>query len=167
MKMADYRSSSRKDGKYQVNLTNCNIQTVVIGDGTTVNTCCRRAERSTASRSGPTVIQDGGEWRGTKRKQKLLVDNTSVKEFVTMDIIVICILYLIIVTIHVHVSCRYQPTLESLDSRPLHSWYAEFKFDPDVWAEPLTKSDARYPQALFSWNYVINGRHRNRAGKSG
>ncbi|KAJ7389376.1 hypothetical protein OS493_031903 [Desmophyllum pertusum] len=52
--MEDYRSSSRKDGENQVNLTNCNIQALVIGDGNTVNVSCRRLEypeQSTASRS--------------------------------------------------------------------------------------------------------------------
>lgn len=68
---------TRKEGDYQVNLTNCNFDTLVIGNGNTVNNYRRHleySERSTTSRSGgtgfrTTAIQDGGEWRGTKRKQ--------------------------------------------------------------------------------------------------
>lgn len=62
---------------YKVNLANCNINALVIGDGNTVNNNCRRlefGEQSTTSRSRGTgfrrtFIQDGGELRGTKRKQ--------------------------------------------------------------------------------------------------
>lgn len=77
--MAVHQLAGRKGGDFQLNLTNCTFETLVIGDGNTVNNCCRRleyGERSTTSRSKGTgfrttaiQLQDGGECRGTKRKQ--------------------------------------------------------------------------------------------------
>ena len=69
--------SGREEGDFQVNLTNCKINALVIGHGNTVNNYYRRleyGEPSTTSRSrgtgfGTTANQDGGESRGTKRKQ--------------------------------------------------------------------------------------------------
>ena len=74
--MAVSQLSGREEGDFQVNLTNCNFDTLVIGHGNTVNNYCRRleyGEQSTPSRSRGTglrmtAIQDGGECRGTKRK---------------------------------------------------------------------------------------------------
>lgn len=70
-------SNGREEGDIQVNLTNCNFNTLVIGHGNTVNNYSRRLEYeepSTTSRSRGTGFQttatkDGGESRGTKRKQ--------------------------------------------------------------------------------------------------
>ena len=74
--MALSRLGGREEGDFQVNLTNCNFDTLVIGNGNTVNNYCRRleyGEPSTTSRSrgtvGTTAIQDSWEIRGTKRKQ--------------------------------------------------------------------------------------------------
>ena len=78
--MALSRLGGREEGDFQVNLTNCNFDTLVIGNGNTVNNYCRRLEygdRSTTSRSSGTGFrttsiqdnEDGGKWRGTKRKQ--------------------------------------------------------------------------------------------------
>ena len=75
--MAVYRLPKRKEGDFQVNLTNCTFDTLVIGDGNIVNNYRRRlefGEQSTKSRSKgtgfrTTAVKDGGEWRGTKRKQ--------------------------------------------------------------------------------------------------
>ena len=82
VEMAVQQLAGRKEGDLQVNLTNCTFNTLVIGDVNTVNSYCRRleyGERSATSRSRGTVfrgtgfrvtaIQDGGECRGTKRKQ--------------------------------------------------------------------------------------------------
>ena len=69
-------SNGREEGDIQVNLTNCNFNTLVIGHRNTVNNYSRRleyGEPSTTSRSrgtvGTTAIQDSWEIRGTKRKQ--------------------------------------------------------------------------------------------------
>ena len=78
--MALSRLGGREEGDFQVNLTNCNFGTLVIGNGNTVDNYCRRLEygdRSTTSRSSGTGFrttsiqdnEDGGKWRGTKRKQ--------------------------------------------------------------------------------------------------
>ena len=75
--MAVQQLAGRKEGDLQVNFSNCNFDTLVIGTGNTVNSYCRRLEygdRSATSRSTgtgfpATTIQDGGEYRGTKRKQ--------------------------------------------------------------------------------------------------
>ena len=72
--MAVSRPVSGKEGKYEVNLTNCNFNSLVIGDGNTVNNHCRclqYPESSKSSRSGGnrTANQDGGNWGGKKRKQ--------------------------------------------------------------------------------------------------
>jgi len=77
--MAVHQLAGRKESDFQINVTKCTIKTLVIGDGTTVNSCCRSlefGERSTTSRSKGTgfrttaiQLQDGGECRRTKRKQ--------------------------------------------------------------------------------------------------
>ena len=81
--MAVSHLGGRKEGDCRVNLTDCNFSnfhTLVIGNGNTVNNCCRHlecGERSTTSRSRGTglrsaavmMIHDGGECRGTKRRQ--------------------------------------------------------------------------------------------------
>ena len=69
--MADNRS----DAKFHINITNSSIENLIIGDGSIVNSYCRRlqyVERSSALRSGrKTAIQDGGECkRGTKRQRQ-------------------------------------------------------------------------------------------------
>ena len=70
--------SSQEDGKYTMNIINSKIETVVIGDGNSVNKYCRclqYPEHSTVSRSSRTttrktaVNHDGGERRRIKRKQ--------------------------------------------------------------------------------------------------
>ena len=70
--MAVYQQSSQENVIYNINISNCNIETLFIGDGNTVNTssCRRRLDypvQRTDSSSG-TATQDG-EWTGTKRKQ--------------------------------------------------------------------------------------------------
>ncbi|XP_078382943.1 uncharacterized protein LOC144665565 [Oculina patagonica] len=79
--MAESELGERKEGKYQVNFTNCNFYNSppVVGDGNTVNnynSCLNYPEESTSSRSGgfrmTAIHGDGGEWRGTKRKQSKL-----------------------------------------------------------------------------------------------
>ena len=70
--------SSREDGKYTINIINSETETVVIGDGSSVNNYCRSLqypEHSTVSPSSRTttrrtaVYHDGGERRRIKRKQ--------------------------------------------------------------------------------------------------
>ena len=54
-----------------INFSNCQIETLVIGDGNTVKKCCRRLEypkQRRDTKSGRTTSHDG-EWRGRKRKQ--------------------------------------------------------------------------------------------------
>ena len=69
--------SSQEDGKYTINIINSEIETVVIGDGNSVNSYCRcqYPEHSTVSGSSRTttrrtaVYHDGGERRRIKRKE--------------------------------------------------------------------------------------------------
>ncbi|XP_015748602.1 PREDICTED: uncharacterized protein LOC107328375 [Acropora digitifera] len=70
--------SSQEDGKYTINIINSKIETVVIGDGNSVNNYCRclqYPEYSTVSRSSrittrsTAVYHDGGESRRMKRNQ--------------------------------------------------------------------------------------------------
>ena len=69
--------SSKEDGKYTINIINSEIETVVIGDGNSVNSYCRcqYPEHSTVSGSSRTttrrtaVYHDGGERRRIKRKE--------------------------------------------------------------------------------------------------
>ena len=74
LKMA-VKQRELREGKYQVNLTNCNINSLVIGDGNTVKGCSRclkYPEQSIVSRSGgirSTAIQDSDKRCGKKRKQ--------------------------------------------------------------------------------------------------
>ena len=76
--MAVYQRSSQENAICNINISNCNIGTLVNGDGNTVNTCsCRRRldylKQRTYSTSGrtatPGITNHNGEWRGTKRKQ--------------------------------------------------------------------------------------------------
>jgi len=78
--MAVHQLADGKESDFQVNLTNCTFGTLVTGDGNTVNSvndycrCLEYREWSVTSRlrgTGfrTTAIQDGGECRGTKRKQ--------------------------------------------------------------------------------------------------
>ena len=70
--------SSQEDGKYTINIVNSKIETVVIGDGNSVNNYCRcpqYPEHSTVFPSSRTttrrtaVYHDGGEMRRIKRNQ--------------------------------------------------------------------------------------------------
>ena len=70
--------SSQEDGKYTINIINSEIETVVIGDGNSVNNYCRCLQypkHSTVSGSSRTttrrtaVYHDGGESRRIKRKE--------------------------------------------------------------------------------------------------
>ena len=69
--------SSQEDGKYTINIINSEIETVVIGDGNSVNSYCRcqYPEHSTVSGSSRTTTRrtaayhDGGERRRIKRKE--------------------------------------------------------------------------------------------------
>ncbi|XP_067027645.1 uncharacterized protein [Acropora muricata] len=69
--------SSQEDEKYTINIINSEIETVVIGDGNSVNSYCRcqYPEHSTVSGSSRTttrrtaVYHDGGERRRIKRKE--------------------------------------------------------------------------------------------------
>ena len=75
--MAVYQQSSQENVIYNINISNCNIETLVIGDGNTVNTssCRRRLDypvQRTDSSSGTATqgtVNHDGEWTGTKRKQ--------------------------------------------------------------------------------------------------
>ena len=76
--MAVYQRSSQENAICNIHFSNCNIGTLVNGDGNTVNTCscCRRLDypkQRTYSTSGrtatPGITNHNGEWRGTKRKQ--------------------------------------------------------------------------------------------------
>lgn len=75
--MAVYQQSSQENVIYNINISNCNIETLFIGDGNTVNTssCRRRLDypvQRTDSSSGTAtqgIVNHDGEWTGTKRKQ--------------------------------------------------------------------------------------------------
>ena len=75
--MAVYQQSSQENVIYNINISNCNIETLLIGDGNTVNTssCRRRLDypvQRTDSSSGTAtqgIVNHDGEWTGTKRKQ--------------------------------------------------------------------------------------------------
>ena len=75
--MAVYQRSSQENAICNINISNCNIETLVIGDGNTMNTSsCRRRldypKQRTYSSSGTAtqgIVNHDGEWTGTKRKQ--------------------------------------------------------------------------------------------------
>ena len=75
--MAVYQRSSQGNAICNINISNCNIETLVIGDGNTMNTSsCRRRldypKQRTYSSSGTAtqgIVNHDGEWTGTKRKQ--------------------------------------------------------------------------------------------------
>ena len=57
--MAVYQRSSQENAICNINISNCHIETLVIGDGNTMYTSsCRRR-----------MVNHDGEWTGTKRKQ--------------------------------------------------------------------------------------------------
>ena len=69
--MAGHQLISDANAMSNINISNCQIGTLVIGDGNIVNKCCRRLKypkQDTDCWSGRTTSYDG-EWRGTKRKQ--------------------------------------------------------------------------------------------------
>jgi len=73
-------AEGRKAAEFDIHISNSNFENLIIGNGNTINISCGRrlqyverspTHRSSASSSGQmTAIQDGGEWRGTKRKQQ-------------------------------------------------------------------------------------------------
>lgn len=74
--MAVYNRSSQENAIRDINISNCHIETLVIGNGNTVNTSRRRLDypiQRTDSRSGrratQRIIDHDGGWRGKKRKQ--------------------------------------------------------------------------------------------------
>ena len=75
--MAVYQRSSQENAICNINISNCNIETLVIGDGNTMNTSsCRQRldypKQRTNSSSGTAtqgIVNHDGEWTGTKRKQ--------------------------------------------------------------------------------------------------
>ena len=69
-------AGNQQGDEFHINIANSRVETLVIGNGNIVNNCCRRLQyhersKSCRSRSSPvTAIQDGGEWRGSKRKHQ-------------------------------------------------------------------------------------------------